>query len=97
MRTEVFNSCTIGQNRKHLASALHGRIKHKPRTAKGSIYMERFIKEYANYQMKNYEQNTLMQQKYKNEKISKINKALTMREKGFITIDETIKMILGEI
>ena len=59
--------------------------------------MERFIKEYANYQMKNYKQNTLMQQKYKDEKISKINKALVMREKGFITVDETIKVILGEI
>ena len=59
--------------------------------------MERFIKEYANYQIKNYEQNTLMQQKYKDEKISKINKALAMRKNGFITIDETIKIILGEI
>jgi|GEM_PF-7040256 hypothetical protein len=59
--------------------------------------MERFIKEYANYQMKNYKQNTLMQKKYKDEKISKINKALAMREKGFITVDETIKVILDEI
>ena len=59
--------------------------------------MERFIKEYANYQMKNYKQNTLMQKKYKDEKISKINKALAMREKGFITVDEAIKVILDEI
>jgi hypothetical protein len=38
-----------------------------------------------------------MQKKYKDEKISKINKALAMREKGFITVDEAIKVILDEI
>lgn len=59
--------------------------------------MERFIKEYANYQMKNYEENALMQQKYKDEKISQIKKALAMRENGFLTVDETIKTILGEL
>ena len=59
--------------------------------------MERFIKEYAAYQIKNYKENTLMQQEFKDEKIAKITKALKLRENGLITIDETIKTILGDL
>jgi len=59
--------------------------------------MERFIKEYAAYQIRNYKENTLMQQEFKDEKIAKITKVLKLRENGLITVDETIKTILGDL
>ena len=59
--------------------------------------MERFIKEYATYQIKNYKENTLMQQEFKDEKIAKITKVLKLRENGLITVDETMKIILGDL
>lgn len=59
--------------------------------------MERFIKEYAAHQIKKYKENKLMQQDIKDEKISKVAQALKLRENGLITVDETIKTILGDL
>ena len=59
--------------------------------------MERFIKEYAAHEIRNYKENTLMQQEFKDEKIAKITKALKVRENGLITVDETMKIILGDL
>ena len=56
--------------------------------------MERFIKEYANYKIKDINNNQIMIKEVKNEKIDKINKVLRLRKNGLITIDETIKIIL---
>lgn len=56
--------------------------------------MERFIKEYANYRKNNLNDNELMKTEYKVGSINKINQALKMKERGLITSNETIKMIL---
>ena len=56
--------------------------------------MERFIKEYANYKMKDIESNGLIVKEIKNKKIDRINKSLKLKENGLITIDEAIKTIL---
>jgi len=55
--------------------------------------MRRFITEYANYKIHDYKSNELMQDRYKTEKIDKINKALRFADRGMITVDETIKLI----
>ena len=55
--------------------------------------MKRFISEYAKYKIKHYENNELMNVEIKTEKINQINKALNLVKKGFITIDEAIKVI----
>jgi hypothetical protein len=57
--------------------------------------MERFLTEYANYEKKLFKNNKLMQQEYKDKAIERINKILQCREKGLITIDETINGILN--
>jgi len=56
--------------------------------------MERFIKEYANYKKKSYQRNTLLQQEYKDEALNRIDKALKSKERGLITVDEAIRIIL---
>lgn len=56
--------------------------------------MERFIKEYANYKKGSIKNSDLMKEEYKNNIITKIDKVLAAREKGLITIDETIRYIL---
>lgn len=55
--------------------------------------MERFIKEYANYQKKQIENNILMQEEKKMEALKSIEKAVNAREKGLITVDETMHII----
>ena len=56
--------------------------------------MERFIIEYANYRKNNLKANDLMKNEYKAGSIDKIDSALKLKERGLITSDETIKMIL---
>lgn len=56
--------------------------------------MERYIKEYANAKIKRIKSNILMQKPLKETAINQINNALKIRERGLITIDETIKVIL---
>ena len=56
--------------------------------------MERYIKEYASSKLADVKKNRLMREFCKEEAIGKIEKALSMRERGLITVDEAIKMIL---
>ena len=56
--------------------------------------MERFIKEYANYQKKYMSNNELMLDKIKDRAIKKIDRALQARERGLITVNETMKLIM---
>lgn len=56
--------------------------------------MERFIKEYANYQKKYMSNNELMLDKIKDKAIKKIDRALQARERGLITVNETMKLIM---
>lgn len=53
----------------------------------------RFLKEFAAYQKKQILQNELMQEKYKEEKIKAIEKAISLADRGMATISETIKII----
>jgi len=55
--------------------------------------MERFITEYAKYKKNYYRNNNLMKNEYKDESIDKIDKVLKLRERGLITINETMKII----
>ena len=55
--------------------------------------MERFVKEYANYLKKEIKSNDLMQEKYKTEKLEKIEKILRMRNRNLISANEAIKTL----
>lgn len=55
---------------------------------------ERFITEYANSCKRNILENNLMKESFKTEAITKIDKAVKARERGLITPDETIELIL---
>lgn len=55
--------------------------------------MKRFIKEYANYKLKDINSNDLMQEQFKKEKIAEINKIVKYRKSGLITIDEAMNAI----
>ena len=55
--------------------------------------MERFIKEYANYKIKQIESNTLMQEEKKTEALKRLEKSVNARQKGLITVDETMHII----
>ena len=56
--------------------------------------LERFIKEYASFQKMAITSNELMQDKYKEKAIINIDNALKAKERGLLTVDETIKSIL---
>lgn len=56
--------------------------------------MERFIKEYANYQKSIVIHDCLMSQDARKKALEKIDKALKLKEKELITTDETMRMIL---
>lgn len=56
--------------------------------------MERYIKEYASARIKDTKENELMQSRYKESKINKIERVLSLRSSGLITADEAIKLIL---
>ena len=55
--------------------------------------MKRFISEYAKYKINSYENNKLMRADVKTELISNIHKALDLSKKGYISVDEAIKII----
>ena len=55
---------------------------------------ERYIKEYANDCKSTIEANDLMGSNLKNKAVAKINKAVKLRDKGLITADEAIRIIL---
>ena len=56
--------------------------------------MERFIKEYANYIKSSIIHNDLMKQDIKQKALERIEKSIKAREKGLITVDETMKCIM---
>lgn len=60
----------------------------------GERRMERFIKEYANYRKNDITKNELMKKEYKINSIDTINKVLKLKDKGLITTNEAIKIIL---
>ena len=57
--------------------------------------MERYIKEYANAKIKATKQCELMKKQYKKQIIERINKAIYLKNKGMITVDEAIETILS--
>lgn len=57
--------------------------------------MERYIKEYANAKIKATRQCKLMNSQYKKRIIEMINKAIYLKNKGMITVDEAIETILS--
>lgn len=57
--------------------------------------VERFIKEYANYKKKSINSNELMKQEYKEKALNRIDNMLKAKERGLITVDETISSIVN--
>ena len=55
--------------------------------------MNRFVKEYASDKIKRLESNDLMQDKYKQESISKIRKAEKLFNQCMLSADETMRII----
>lgn len=56
--------------------------------------VERFITEYANSRKRDIIANDLMRENIKADAIVKIDGAVRARERGLITVDETIRLIL---
>lgn len=56
--------------------------------------IERYIKEYANACKKEIKGNSLMSNENKTKAISVVDKAVKLRDKGLITADGAIKIIL---
>lgn len=56
--------------------------------------VERFITEYANSRKRNIIANDLMKENFKADAIAKIDGAVRARERGIITVDEIIRLIL---
>ena len=56
--------------------------------------VERYIKEYANDCKRKIEENNIMEANVKSKAITKINKAMKLRDRELITADEAIKIIL---
>ena len=57
--------------------------------------MERYIKEYANAKIEATKQCEWMNNQYKKQIIERINKAIYLKNKGMITVDEAIETILS--
>ena len=57
--------------------------------------VERFIKEYANSKKKSFIENDLMKEDIKQKALIKIDTILKERERGRITIDETLLSIIN--
>ena len=59
------------------------------------VKIPRFMKEYASYTKKSIFNSELMMDEIKQKAIVKIDKALQLTEKGLITIDEGMKLIVN--
>lgn len=57
------------------------------------IKIPSFVSAYATYKKKEIASSSLMLDTYKAEKAEKINRAVDLAERGFITIDETMQII----
>lgn len=54
----------------------------------------RFVKEYAAYQKRSIKEYDLMRMDYKEKAIKKVDGALRVLEKGLITVDEAMNLIM---
>ena len=54
---------------------------------------QRFLKEFATYQKNQILHDELMKENYKEEKIKAIEKAISLADRGMVTINEAIKAI----
>ena len=59
------------------------------------MMVEKFIKDYADVKVKEIMIDTCLLKEVKEEAIRKIDKALLFRERGLITRDETISIIVN--
>ena len=59
--------------------------------------VERFLKEYANYKTKSIKDNNEIFIDDKKMALIQINKVLFLREKGMLTVEESIKGIMNVI
>lgn len=59
------------------------------------VKIPRFMKEYASYTKKAVFNSELMNDEIKQKAIKKIDRALHLAEKGLITIDEGMRLILN--
>ena len=59
--------------------------------------VERFLKEYANYKTKSIKDNNEIFIDDKKMALIQINKVLFLREKGMLTVEESIKGIMNMI
>lgn len=57
--------------------------------------VERFIKEYASCRKKTILSNDLIQERFKTKAITQIDGAVKAKERGLITTDEAISLILN--
>lgn len=55
--------------------------------------MERFIKEYANYKKKDIQTNNIMLAEIKEKALKNISRAVELRKKGYITVEEAMQII----
>lgn len=53
----------------------------------------RFMKEYANFQIREINENDLIQEKYKTYAIKRIKRALELCEKGMVSVNGTMGLI----
>ena len=58
--------------------------------------MKRFIIEYANHKIKEYQNNELMKDEIKTEKVKRIKRILSYADRQLITIDEAMFSIVQE-
>jgi len=56
--------------------------------------MARFVKEYANSKIKRVKENKLMQDKYKQETISRIEHAIKLFDQYMLSVDEVMRIIV---
>lgn len=56
--------------------------------------MERFIKEYAKFKKETISNNELMGEDIKEKALNSIDNILKARERGLVTVDETMKIIV---
>ena len=59
--------------------------------------VERFIKEYANYKKKSINSNELMKEEYKQKALARIDYILKAKERGIITVDETMLSMINAL
>ena len=59
--------------------------------------VERFIREYANYQKKSINSNDLMKRDIKESALNRIDNVLKAKERGLITVNETMQIITNSL